>query len=289
MICVRPHWNWSAVVDGLERGRAAACFVALAVAAICSGIAPNIVRAEDGVDTALIVAVDVSQSVDEERYRLQMEGVAQALEDPSVIAAITGGARGGILLSMIAWSDQANYVVGWRRIASRQDAFDVAASLRELPLQSGEFTCMARMLRTIAVRIIPSIPIPATRIVVDISGDGIDNCSDYDELHLERDKVIFAGATINGLPIIVAGENDIVGGGAYRAPGYGLRELSAQPDHDTTTLDKWFQDHVIGGPGMFLLVANGYADFGRAMRQKFVTEISGFQPPEFAEQQAAGR
>ena len=60
----------------------------------------------DEVDTALIVAVDVSNSVDDKRYRLQMEGIAQALEDPGVIQAIVGGAKGGILFSMITWADR---------------------------------------------------------------------------------------------------------------------------------------------------------------------------------------
>lgn len=226
-------------------------------------------------DVALIVAVDVSQSVDEERYRLQMEGVAQALEDPGVISAILNGAHGNILFTMIAWSDDAKPILNWMRIASKDDAYSVAASVRRLPHTGGEFTCMARMLRSVALRVIPDIPIKAQRIVLDVSGDGIDNCSDRDALHEERDRVLSLSATINGLPIIVPGENETVGAGAYRAPGFGLRELSQRPDKDSTTLDQWFKDHVIGGPGAFLMAAQGYADFGRALRQKFVTEISG--------------
>jgi hypothetical protein len=226
------------------------------------------------VDTALIVAVDVSQSVDEVRYRLQMEGIAQALEDPGVLASVTSGSSGGILFSMVAWADNARQVIGWQRIASEADAFAVAKLLRNLPHEGGEFTCMARMLRTISVSIIPSMPIKAHRVVVDVSGDGVDNCTDIDGLHAERDRVLAMGTTINGLPIIVRGENDVVGSGAYRAPGYGLRELPQRPDQDATTLDQWFKDHVIGGPGTFLMTAKGYNDFGRALRQKFVTEIS---------------
>jgi hypothetical protein len=226
------------------------------------------------VDTALIVAVDVSQSVDEERYRLQMEGIAQALEDPGVISAIANGPNGGILFTMIAWADSANQVLDWHRITSKEDAAAVADKVRALPHNGGEFTCMARLLRSLALKFIPAIPAKAQRIVVDVSGDGVDNCSDRDVLHEERDRVIALSATINGLPIIVPGENDIVGSGAYRAPGFGLRELPQQPDKEATTLDRWFADHVIGGQGSFLMVAQGYDDFGRALRQKFVTEIS---------------
>jgi hypothetical protein len=225
-------------------------------------------------DVALIVAVDVSQSVDEERYRLQMEGIAQALEDPGVISAIMNGANGNILITMIAWADTATPILDWTRISSKADAYNVAAHVRRLPHTGGEFTCMARMLRGVALKVIPDIPVNAQRIVLDVSGDGIDNCSDRDALHEERDRVLALSATINGLPIIVPGENETVGSGAYRAPGFGLRELSQRPDAESTTLDQWFKDHIIGGPGAFLMAAQGYADFGRALRQKFVTEIS---------------
>lgn len=253
---------------------------AICMTAILAGSSPATAaespstKTADMVDTALIVAVDVSQSVDEVRYRLQMEGIAQALEDPGVLASVTSGPNGGILFSMVAWADNARQVIGWQRIASEADAFAVAKLLRNLPHEGGEFTCMARMLRTISVSIIPAIPIKAHRIVVDVSGDGVDNCTDIDGLHAERDRVLAMGTTINGLPIIVPGENDVVGSGAYRAPGYGLRELPQRPDQDATTLDQWFKDHVIGGPGTFLMTAKGYNDFGRALRQKFVTEIS---------------
>jgi hypothetical protein len=231
------------------------------------------------VDTALIVAVDVSQSVDEQRYRLQMQGIAHALEDPAVLAAIANGPNGGILFTMVAWSDKADQILDWHRIGSREDAAAVAEKVRALPHSGGEFTCMARMLRSVALKFIPAIPIKAERIVVDVSGDGVDNCSDRDTLHEERDRVLALSATINGLPIIVPGENDVVGSGAYRAPGFGLRELPQQPDKETTTLDRWFTDHVIGGPGAFLMIAQGYGDFGRALRQKFVTEISSTADP----------
>ena len=236
-------------------------------------------KAEDLVDTALIVSVDVSQSVDSDRYELQMEGIAQAIEDPGVVASILGGERGAILISIVTWADKIDISLDWRRIASQADASSVAAAVRSLPQKGGEFTCVGRMLHSVAASIIPNIPAPARRVVVDVSGDGADNCGDREDLLAERDAVLATGAAINGLPIIVAGENDIVGTGAYRAPGYGLRELSREPDQDATTLDKWFADHVVGGPGAFVLVAHGYADFGRAFRRKFVTEISSIVGP----------
>lgn len=243
---------------------------------ILAGFSPQ-AGAEDGVDTALIVSVDVSQSVDEERYKLQMEGIAQAIEDPEVVAAITSGTKGGILFAMVTWADQSDLALDWKRIASQADATAVAALVRNLPQKGGEFTCLARMLHSVSVNIIPNIPVPATRVVVDVSGDGIDNCSNKDDIHAERDAVLATGAIINALPIITS--ETVVGSGAYRAPGYGLQELSNQPDLDRTTLDKWFNDHIIGGEGAFVIAAHGYADFGRAFRRKFVTEISSLAHP----------
>lgn len=226
----------------------------------------------DAVDTALAVAVDVSQSVDAERYRLQMEGMALALEDKTVIDAITSGQNAAILFALIAWSDAPDMVVPWQRIASADDARRVAGMVRALPHKGGEFTCLARMLRNLGDSVLPNLPVRANRVVVDVSGDGIDNCNVRTAIDPERDRLVAAGVTINGLPIMVPGENDIVGEGAYRAPGFGFDRVG--PGTDATTLDAYFRDHVIGGPGAFILQAQGYGDFGRAITRKFVTEIS---------------
>lgn len=235
-------------------------------------LASSAAHAQDAVDTALAVAVDVSQSVDAERYQLQMEGIAQALENPEVVAAITSGSRAAILFALIAWSDKPEMSISWQRIGSADDARRVAAMVRSVPHKGGEFTCLARMLRNLGDSVLPALPVPASRVIVDVSGDGIDNCSQRAAIDAERDRLVDAGVTINGLPIMVAGENDIVGEGAYRAPGFGFDRVG--PGTDATTLDVYFRDHVIGGPGAFLLPAQGYADFGRAIARKFVTEIS---------------
>ncbi len=228
--------------------------------------------AEESAAMALVVAVDVSQSVDETRFRLQMEGIAAALRDPGVVAAITGN-PGGILFALVTWADETKLVLGWRRLRDAADAAATAAAVRATPRQAGEFTCIGRMMRGVAARILPALPVPVDRTVVDVSGDGIDNCTDPDALRAERDGLLAAGATINGLPILVPGENDVVGAGAFRAPGYGLRPVGPGQT-EQTSLDGWYRTHVVGGPGAFLLPAQGYGDFARALRQKFVLEIS---------------
>lgn len=236
-------------------------------------------RAQTGpeVDTALILAVDVSNSVDAERYRLQMEGIARALEDDGVVRAITGGPRGGILLALVSWGDRAHVSLDWQSIRSASDAQRVAELIRTLPQETGEFTCMARMMDLVRETVIASLPLPATRVVVDVSGDGIDNCDRPADMRKRRDDLVAAGVTINGLPIIVKGENDIVGSGAYRAPGLPLDGAVIGPGAGQSTLDTWYRDFVVGGPAHFLLPAQGFGDFGRAFRQKFLTEISALE------------
>lgn len=225
-------------------------------------------------DTALVVAVDVSNSVDRDRYRIQMDGIAAALEDESVIQAITSGDKGAIFLSVVMWADSAEVTLPWRRISSHDEAIAVAQEIRKLPQKGGEYTCLSRMLGFLNERVVPGISGLAEHVVVDVSGDGIDNCVEKEATDFQRDQLTALGVTINGLPIMVPGENDVVGAGAYRAPGFGLKELPRGPDSETTTLDAWYRAHVIGGTAAFLLPANGYQDFPRAFRQKFVSEIS---------------
>lgn len=265
-----PSVPWSSVRRAARRF-AVASFATILAAGGASAQAPK----EPGPpQTALVLSIDVSGSVDDTRYHLQLEGIAEALEDPVTLSAISATGGAGIWLSVVTWADGARVSVDWRRVASLADAKAVADEVRRIPRMSGEFTCIGGMLRVVSQRLIPALPSPVERIVVDVSGDGIDNCGDVAEIHAERDATLALGATINGLPILVPGENDVVGVGAFRAPGFGLRELPRRPDKEATTLDAWYRDHVVGGPGAFLLVAKGYEDFSRALRRKLVTEIS---------------
>lgn len=262
------------MTDGIARGgRRAGARIALALAL---AVASPARAAEESAAMALVVAVDVSQSVDDARFRLQMQGIAEALEDPGVVGAIAGN-PGGILFAMVTWADQARLTLGWRRLRGRADAAATAAQVRALPRQGGEFTCIGQMMRSVAASVLPALPVPVDRMVVDVSGDGIDNCTEAAALDAEREGLLAAGATVNGLPILVPGENDVVGAGAFRAPGYGLRPVGPGQGQETS-LDRWYRAHVIGGPGAFLLAAGGYGDFARALRQKFVIEISALEP-----------
>lgn len=256
--------------------RSAAALMCAAALPLLQHIGPA--QSQDAqVDTALIVSVDVSSSVDQDRYKLQMEGIAKALEDPGVIEAIIGGPNGGILFSMVTWADRPTFTLPWVKISSKADALALAAKVRKLPLQGGEFTCMTKMLRSANDKIVPQIPAKALRVVIDVSGDGPDNCNADEPIETVRDELVANGVTINGLPIL-EGANAGATGSAVVPDA--AEKKAAQADADPKGLEEWFKTHVQGGTGSFVLAANGYADFARAIRQKFIIEISGSAPPE---------
>ena len=240
-------------------------FAALCLAMVPSG-APE--AAGEDVDTALIVAIDVSNSVDDTRYKLQMEGIAQALEDPSVIEAIVGGPKKGILFSLVTWADQPKVNLPWTYIATAADAKAAASKVRGLPRQGGEFTCMSRMMRVVSDKIVPQIPAKAAKVVLDISGDGRDNCNSAEPVEAVRDELVQYGVTVNGLPILEGEGPDVVTPGAAPTQSYLPSKQNVDP------LEEWYRESVKGGPGSFVLPAHGYSDFGRAIRQKFVLEVS---------------
>lgn len=245
----------SGYTSRLEGQRRAGSLVRAAIGSALVALGAILVRADPAhtdrveVDTALVVSVDVSSSVDERRYKLQLEGIASALEDKGVIDAILNGPKGGILLAMVAWDDRQRIALPWLRIASAADAYEAARRVRALPRYSGQFTCVAGMLRYISDKVIPQIPARALRVVVDVSGDGSDNCNAEETAAAVRDELASRATTINGLPILEGRE--------------------------AATLEQWYTENVKGGPGSFILPAAGYEDFGRAIRQKFVIEISG--------------
>ncbi|MBK9078709.1 MAG: DUF1194 domain-containing protein [Hyphomicrobium sp.] len=267
-----PDWGSVKRVPRFRRSLLAVC--AAAVTLLPPLATPS--RAQDYVDTALVVAVDVSNSVDNTNYKLQMEGIAAALEDPSVIEAIVGGPSGGILFSVVAWSSEPTIVQPWTKITSAGDAAAIATVIRATPRNwaGGEFTCLARMLRVSHDQLLPQMPMRANRTVIDVSGDGPDNCKGGESIASVRELLVGKGITINGLPILQAdrtGDDFILRGRRVNA---GIPEMKG-PE-----LEAWYKANVQGGPGSFILPANGFSDFGRAIRRKFVIEVSGAQPSD---------
>jgi Protein of unknown function (DUF1194) len=238
---MRPARAW-ALVAGL-----------LAALGLCASPAPAAETDESVADTALVLAVDISGSVNAERYALQMEGIAKAFEDPEVQQTILAGPRGAMFVALVEWSDTAMLAIPWTRIASRADAAAFAERVRHAPRGDNQFTCLSRALQLVEGKVLPFLPGPADRTIVDVSGDGRDNCNSTPPPEAIRDELVAGGVTINGLPIL---EGEEAG-----------------------TLETWYREHVIGGNAAFLIPARGFKDFARAMRQKFLVEISGGGTP----------
>lgn len=231
--------------------RAARRVLAAAAAALFLLGLPVALRAQERaerVDTALVLAVDVSGSVTGARFALQMEGIARAFEDPGVQAAILSGPHRAIFVILVEWSNRAAVSVPWTLITGAGDARLFAEGVRRAPRADSQFTCMAAALQLIADKVLPFLPAPSERTIIDVSGDGRDNCNPQRQVDAVRDELVAGGVTINGLPIL---EGD-----------------------EAASLAPWYRDHVVGGRGAFLLPAAGFKDFGRAMRDKFITEIS---------------
>lgn len=214
-------------------------------------------RAEEAVDVALVLAVDVSRSIDEDEARLQREGYRAAVADPVVVAAIRGGLIGAVGIAYVEWAgiEYQRTVIPWRRIASQADAEAWAATLAEAPRASLSWTSISGAIRH-ARGVLAECPWEATRRVIDVSGDGVNNSGPPADR--ERDAAVAEGIVINGLPII----ND--------RPTFG--RLPPVP------LDDYYRENVIGGDGAFMIVAEDFESFGVAVKRKLIREIANLPP-----------
>ncbi len=214
---------------------------------------PALARAEEPVDTLLVLAVDVSRSVDEDEARLQRLGYQRGITDPKVIEAIQSGVLGCIGLAYVEWAgvEYQRLVLPWRRIASARDAMAWGEALAEAPRTSLSWTSISGALE-FSGRTLEDAPFEGTRRVIDVSGDGVNNSGPAPEP--VRDRLVEKGVVINGLPIM----ND--------RPTYGRMP--------TIPLDQYYRESVIGGEGAFLIAAEDFESFGVAVRRKLIREIA---------------
>lgn len=218
--------------------------------------APTIGAAADlQVDLELVLAVDVSGSVDAVEARLQREGYIAALRHPRVIAAIQGGMFGRIALTYVEWAGDRyqRTVLDWTLIEDPESAEAFAGALAETPLSSERWTSLSGALDYAAKRF-EGNGFRGFRRVIDISGDGYNNRGG--RVEVARDRAVARGITINGLPIVNDRPN----------PWGGLPPLH---------LDRYFEQRVIGGPGAFIVVAEDYTAFASAILSKLLLEIAG--------------
>ena len=218
------------------------------LSALGAGIVPA--PAQTAVDLQLVLAVDVSGSVNQTRFELQRDGYVAAFRNARVLETIQSGPHQAIAVTMVQWTGPALqvHVVPWMRVGDSRSADLFAAAVAEAPRRLfGGGTSISGAI-DYAVTLFPQSRFHGTRRVIDISGDGSNNRGRL--VSLARDEAVAAGIGINGLPI-----------------------LSLEPD-----LDDYYERNVIGGPGAFVIAAKDYEAFAGAILKKLITEIAANVP-----------
>ena len=220
---------------------------------LAAAAAASNARDETPVDLQLVLAVDVSRSIDEVEAELQRRGYIEALTNDRVIDAVLSGENGRIAVCYTEWAGTHYQVVviDWTVIDSPSAARRFTEKLAEAPRQSQSWTAVGAALAHAGQRFDNS-GFVSKRRVIDISGDGRTN--DGPPAELVRDRLVTQGIVINGLPVMMNRTN-----------------FGRPPD---LTLDKYYEENVIGGPGSFMISAINFEDFGRAVRTKLIREIS---------------
>ncbi len=209
------------------------------------------------VDAELVIAVDVSNSMDPEEQALQREGYITGLTSREFLSALRSGAHGRIAVTYFEWAgpfDQ-KIVMPWRLIDGPETADAVAKEIAAAPYRRAPRTSIFGALK-FAKPLFDSSGYHGLRRIIDVSGDGVNNIGP--PVTIMRDDVLAAGITINGLPIMLE-----------RPYGYGS---------NFPNLDAYYEDCVIGGPGSFVIAIHERDQFKEATRTKLVLEIAGLTP-----------
>ncbi len=217
-------------------------------------------RAEP-VDLLLVLAADVSRSVDHQKFLLQREGYAAAISDTQVLEAIRSGMNGKIGLMFIEWSGVAaqKIVIDWAVIDGPGTARRFGDQLVEAPRSFADRTSISGGIE-FSVAQFKRSPFHSARRTIDISGDGTNNAGR--DVRLARDEAVAQGITINGLVILSE------------------RQVPWNPEHTNPPggLAHYYRENVIGGPGSFVVAAEGFQSFGRAIVKKMIAEIALLHP-----------
>lgn len=241
--------------------------IAIAVAAlgfaIAASAAPTVRQLADTrlgaipVDVELVIAVDVSYSMDPDEQALQREGYILALTSKEFLQALRQGVNGKIAITYFEWAGQSDQkvIMPWRLIDGPEAADAVAAEIARAPYRRASRTSISGALR-FAKPLFDKSDYKGLRRVIDVSGDGANNAGPL--VVPMRDEVLAAGITINGLPIML------------KRPFVGTMDIE--------NLDIYYEDCVIGGPGAFVVPIREREKFIEATRTKLVLEIAGRQP-----------
>jgi hypothetical protein len=235
------------------------CAALLALVVFGFGAAPP-AMADDAVDAAVVLAADVSRSINDEEFDLQRRGYAAAIVSDKLMEAIRSGPHGAIALAYVEWAGEGEQtiVVDWTVVRNPADAQKFAASLTSSPRSFLGRTAIGSAL-DFAMGLFGEASLQTDRKVIDVSGDGTSNQGR--PVGEARDAAIAAGAVVNGLAIF---NRRAAAEGGYLA-------LHTNPPGG---LAKYYRDNVVGGPGAFVLPIDDFGNFGDAMIRKLTAEIA---------------
>jgi uncharacterized protein DUF1194 len=237
--------------------------VALTAAAV---LVPAAAAAAEAVDLLLVFAVDVSRSIDQDKFQLQRDGYAAAITNPRVLDAIRSGPHHRIAVSFIEWSGigAQKVVIDWTLIGDAASAKQFASALAESPRSFQDRTSISGAI-DFAMAQLDKAPFDAPRRAIDVSGDGTNNAGR--DVRLARDEALAKGVTINGL--VILSEHPLSWNAEHTNPPGGL--------------DKYYETNVIGGPGAFVMMAQNFNSFGQAIMNKMIAEIAAARPRRYAD------
>jgi hypothetical protein len=218
------------------------------LASVCLSSTDRKAVAQVPVDIELVLAIDCSYSVDLEEFSLQVLGLSDAFRSPEVIRAITDGRFGRIGVSVLQWSsyESQQLAIPWTLVDGPDNALALAARIAEMPRLTAEGATSISSAIDASLAAFQLSPFSSTRRVIDVSGDGRNNSGA--PLALARERALGLNITINGLAIL----------------------------NDVPTLDYYYREQLIGGPAAFVLKANDYEDYIKAIRLKLLKEIRSF-------------
>ncbi len=232
------------------------CFRLWAVL-LATPFGPGPALGQTPVDLELVIAVDVSLSMDIDEQRLQRDGYVAAFRDPEVHKAITSGPHGRIVVTYMEWAGQPTQqvVLPWTVVDGPAAARVFADRLEAVPITRARMTSISTALQ-FSARLFETSGARGIRRVVDVSGDGPNNAGM--PVVPARDELVAKGIVINGLPIMLK-----------LAAGW----------FDLADLDRYYTDCVIGGTGSFMIPIKERSEFQTATRRKLLLEIASREPP----------
>ena len=263
----RIHLKTSGLCAGLGGKHEAAIMrvigTLLASLLLVSALLPAAAMAADDVDLLLVLAVDVSRSIDATKFQLQRDGYAAAVADARVLEAIQSGHTGRIGLTLLEWSGVGaqKVVVDWMSISDANSAKGFGDRLLEAPRSFADRTSISGGIE-FAMAQLDNAPYRTTRRTIDVSGDGTNNAGR--DVGLARDEAAAKGITINGL--VILSDNP----------------MSWNPDHTNPPggLANYYRNNVIGGPNAFVMVAENFNSFGQAIIKKMIAEVAENSAPK---------